>query len=608
MRMVGPEHVGGRRWRFTVWAPEVKVMMLHLVAPQTTRYSMTRHDDGYFSVECEGLTAGTRYCFQVEALHDVPDPASHYQPEGVHGHSEVVDHKTFVWHDQAWRGIPFHELIIYEIHTGTFSPAGTFDGIIQCLDDLVNLGINAIELMPVAQFPGDRNWGYDGVLPFAVQNSYGGPEGLKRLVDACHQKGMAVILDVVYNHVGPEGNYLHRFAPYFSKAHRVPWGDAVNFDQEWSDGVRAYFLQNVDHWVENYHVDGLRLDAIHCIFDSNPTHILEEFNSRVSELSQRAGRPLYLIAESDLNNARVVMSRDAGGYGFRAQWLDDFQHALYALVAPDGTSRYADFGQIEQLAKAFTDGFVHSGEFVKFRKRKFGGPSAWIDGDRFVAFMQNHDQVGNRVKGDRLSALVDQQMLRIAAAAVILSPYIPMLFMGEEYAESAPFMYFVSHSDETLIAAVREGRKRDFAAFGGPHEPPDAQAEDTFKQSILNWNDRYKGHHGEVLRWYKALIALRKNNPCFSHFRKDSVRSWVINPQALVIVRRSADECSQAALFFNFSAAPVTYVINGTGWVPLLDTGIQSTTPASQDATDTSVLLPPVSISVFGRSVGKLKP
>ncbi|HYH54971.1 MAG TPA: malto-oligosyltrehalose trehalohydrolase, partial [Anseongella sp.] len=513
----GPRYLKEGACIFKVWAPQKKSMSLQLVHPVEKKIEMQRDEEGYFTVTAH-ITPGTRYFLTPDNEKGYPDPASHFQPEGVHGPSEVVDHSLYGWQDSSWKGIPFKELVIYELHTGTFTEEGTFEAIIPLLDDLAGTGINAIELMPVTQFPGRRNWGYDGVYPYAVQNSYGGPEGLRKLVDACHRKGMAVLLDVVYNHLGPEGNYFDRFGPYFTDKYRTPWGKALNFDGEWSDGVRTYFASNPLHWFEHYHIDGLRCDAIHAVFDTGAVNFWELAGAKIKAFRQKAGREVYLIAESDLNSPKVIKHPEAGGLGFTAQWLDDFHHALYVLLDKKGKERYADFGSIRQLAKAYTDGFVHSGEYVSFRKRRHGASSSGIPGDKFIVFNQNHDLIGNRALAERLSALVDFERLKLAAAAILLSPYIPLLFMGEEYGEESPFFYFVSHSDEELIKAVREGRKKEFAGFNWEADPPDPLDETTFGRSKLKWHQRGEGKHLILLQWHKELIRLRRSHPALQTF------------------------------------------------------------------------------------------
>jgi maltooligosyltrehalose trehalohydrolase len=452
-------------------------------------------------------------------------------------------------------------MVLYEVHVGTFTPEGTFEAIIPRLDSLKEAGINALELMPVAQFPGSRNWGYDGVYPYAVQTSYGGPEGLKKLVDACHQKGLAVLLDVVYNHLGPEGNYFPQFGPYFTDNYCTPWGDAINFDGEWSDGVREYFSNNAVHWFQHYHIDGLRCDAIHAVYDNGAVHFWELTYHKVKCLEKELGKRFHLIAESDLNSPKVVKSPDAGGYGFDAQWLDDFHHALYVLINPDDKERYYDFGKMEQLAKAYTKGFVHSGEWVKFRKRKHGRSSAGVPGNRFVAFNLNHDQAGNRAGGERLCMLVNFERVKLAAAALLLSPYIPLLFMGEEYADSSPFFYFVSHSDRDLIEAVRKGRREEFSDFGFDTGIPDPQDEETFNRSKICWQDRDKKENRVILQWHKELIRMRRTLTPLKNFDKTGVEVQVINQETFVLIRKSAGAAETLYCLFNLSETEVSHTL-----------------------------------------------
>lgn len=512
---------------FRVWAPEKDRMILHVTHPFDERLEMPRAgvsfregaavtpapdplQAAWFELEVKGAGPGTRYAFTLEDGHDYPDPASHFQPEGVHGPSEVVDHAAYRWKHDTWPRHPFSEWVIYELHVGTFTAEGTFDAVIPRLDDLVGLGVTAVELMPVNQFPGACDWGYDGVYPYAVQNTYGGPEGLKRLVDACHERGLAVVLDVVYNHWGPEGAYAHRFGPYTTEAYGTPWGGAVNLDGEWSDGVRDFVIGNMLHWFRHYRIDALRVDAVHAIYDFGARPFWEEARHGVDALADELGRPLLLIAECDLNSPRTVTSAEAGGFGFDAQWLDDFHHALYVAVHPEGQRHYRDFGSLPQLAKALVHGFVHTGEFVSARRRRHGVSSAGIDASRFVAFIQNHDQVGNRIAGERLSLLVDLPRLKLAAATLLLSPYVPLLFMGEEYGETAPFLFFADYGDPGLSSAVREGRAREFERFEwGEGDIPDPCSPSSFESSRLRWETRDEGAHGELRRWYRDLIALR---------------------------------------------------------------------------------------------------
>jgi maltooligosyltrehalose trehalohydrolase len=560
---------------FRVWAPEKKKMSLHLVHPAERMIEMQKNGQGYYSAEVSDISPGTRYFFRPGDDTSLPDPASHFQPEGVHGPSEVVDHNSFKWTDNAWRGIPFSELILYELHVGTFTPEGTFEAIIPRLTELKETGINAIELMPVTQFPGSRNWGYDRVFPYAVQNSYGGPDGLKRLVDACHANEIAVFLDVIYNHMGPEGNYFSRFGPWFTDWYKTPWGEAINFDREWSDGVRDYYSHNPVFWFEKYHIDGLRLDAIHEVYDSGAVHFWELMHERIREAEQKMGRVFYTVAESDLNSPKVLAPVETGGYGFTAQWLDDYHHAIYVLLDSPGRKFYEDFGSMEQLAKAYTDGFVHSGDFVKFRKRKHGKSSAGIPGNRFVIFIQNHDIVGNRAMAERLSVLVSFERLKLAAAALLLSPYVPMLFMGEEYAEENPFFYFISHSDKDLIEAVRKGRKKEFEGFNWEGEPPDPQDEEAFNHSKLQWHLKDKGKHAILLQWHKKLIAFRKTNPILQNFSKNDIRVAALEQSGLSILRKNKEDTSHLVCFLNFSEEPVNFTLPllDLEWEKLLDSG-----------------------------------
>jgi maltooligosyltrehalose trehalohydrolase len=565
---------------FTVWAPEKKSMTLQLIGPQGGGVEIAMEKDpqeGYFSVSVEGVSAGDRYFFLPDNGQPYPDPASDFQPEGVHGPSEIVDHERFTWKDEHWRGGPFAGLIFYELHVGTFTPEGTFEAVIPRLDELAALGINAIELMPVAQSPGNRNWGYDGVGLYAVQNSYGGPEGLKKLVDACHQRGIAVFLDVIYNHMGAEGNYLSFFGPYFSDAYRTPWGKALNFDGPWSDGVRAFIIRNVLHWAQHYHIDGLRLDAVHEIFDRNAVTLWEDLRAAVNDWQLRSGRSFYLVAESDLNSPRVVRPTGMGGYGFDAQWMDDFHHALYVLLDEEGQKHYQDFGPLEQLAKAYTEGFVHSGEYVRFRHRKHGASSAGIKGDRFIVFNQNHDLPGNRPGGERLSVLVDIDRLKLAAAAVLLSPYVPLLFMGEEYGEEAPFFFFSDYGDPKITAGLYEGRKKQFAAFGWEEDPPDSQEESVFLQSKLRWEQRNTGKHRVLLDWHRRLIALRREEPLLKDHSRDRIRADLLGGKGLAVHRHSVDGLRQLVCFFNFSKEALETAIvydGGDGpWRKVLEAG-----------------------------------
>ncbi|MCI0665474.1 MAG: malto-oligosyltrehalose trehalohydrolase [Acidobacteria bacterium] len=513
---IGAYYLGAGKCRFIVWSPNCKEVTLRIVSPTERSIVMTGDEWGYFRVEVENIFPGTQYFYRPGPDLEHPDPASQYQPLGVHGPSEVVDHQSFQWEDDDWKGINLSNLITYELHIGTFTREGTFDAVIDRLDDLLELGINAIEIMPIAQFPGERNWGYDGVYPFAAQHSYGGPQGLKRLVNACHQRGLALLLDVVYNHLGPEGNYLARFAPYFNDKYRTPWGSAINFDDLSSDGVRNYFIENALYWLREYHIDGLRLDAIETIGDRSAQPFLQELADRVRQFARHSGRQVHLIAESDLNDPRVISRKQQGGFGLSAQWNDDFHHALHTLLSGERQGYYADFGKIEHLVKAYREGFVYSGEYSVYRRRRHGATSAKNKSQKFIVFAQNHDQIGNRAQGERLSNLITFESLKLAAGAVMLAANLPMLFMGEEYGEDSPFLYFVSHGDPALVEAVREGRHAEFAEFHQRGETPDPQSPETFLRSKLKWEVRRQGHHGVLLEFYRSLINLRRSLPALS--------------------------------------------------------------------------------------------
>jgi maltooligosyltrehalose trehalohydrolase len=526
-------------------------VQLRLLSPKKD-LSMIKDEWGYFSVDVPGVTAGVRYGYIVDG-NFYPDPCSGFQPEGVYAASEVVDHAGYAWQDVGWRGRPSSEFVLYETHIGAFTPEGSFEAMIVRLDELAAMGITAIELMPVAQCSGKRNWGYDGVFLYAVQNSYGGPLGLKRLVDACHQRGLAVILDVVYNHIGREGNCLACFAPYFTDKYGTPWGKAMNLDGDWSDGVREFLIDNVLYWAEQYHLDGLRLDAIHEIYDRNAFRIWDELHAAVKHCEARLGRRFYLIAESDTNDPRTVKPPELGGKGFDAQWLDDFHHALYVLLYPEGWRNYRDFGAIEQLAKCYSQGFVHSGEYVRFRRRRHGASAAGIAGDHFIVFNQNHDLPGNRPDGKRLSGLVTPQVLKLGAAALLLSPYLPMLFMGEEYGEEAPVFFFSDYQEEATSRGLIEGRRQQFATFQFDGEPRDPQEEQVFLESKLRWEKRREGVHAELLALHVELLRLRREHPLLANDAPDRLRVDVVGEKGLAIRRWSVRRDLELICLLNFS-------------------------------------------------------
>lgn len=506
---LGATYLGDGRCSFCVWAPLVKQVAVRLQNPREQIVPLVRDARGYHYVIVEHVDPETLYTYVLDEGKERPDPASRFQPQGVHGPSQVIA-SSFSWNDPSWHGLRLRDYILYELHVGSFTPEGTLDAAILHVDRLADLGITALELMPVAQFPGDRNWGYDGVYPFAVQASYGGPQALKRLVDASHQRGLAVVLDVVYNHLGPEGNYLYDFGPYFTDRYRTPWGAAVNFDGPHSDEVRRFFIDNALRWVTEFHIDALRLDAVHGIFDFSAYPFLQELGEAVHERAEQLNRRAYVIAESDLNDSRLMRLPELGGYGLDAQWNDDFHHALHTLLTGEKTGYYQDFGEFRHMVKAFREGYVYSGQPSSYRTRRHGNSARDIPLHKQVVFAQNHDQVGNRMSGDRLGRLMGIEKLKLAAALVILSPFTPMLFMGEEYGEIAPFLYFVSHSDPALIEGVRKGRREEFAPFSWRGDPPDPQDETTFTSTRLDHDLRLSGDHRMLYDYYQELILLRK--------------------------------------------------------------------------------------------------
>jgi len=579
---------------FKIWAPEATGMVLHLVYPSDRKYMMNRLENGYFTITLENIKAGTKYFYNPDNKGDTPDPASFFQPDGVHGPSEVVDHNLFRWEDAKWKGIPIEELIFYEIHTGAFTAEGTFEGIEARLDELSATGINAILLMPLGQFPGTRNWGYDGVYSYAVQNSYGGPQQLKKLVNACHKKGLAVFLDVVYNHLGPEGNYLSRYGPYYTSRYSTPWGQAINYDGPDSDEVRNFFLDNLLYWCFYFHIDGLRFDAIHAIFDNRADMFWHLVRERINALQQLLGKRIYIIAESDLNSPRVTDTTDKNGYGFDAQWLDDFHHAVYARLYPEALQQYVDFGATDQVITALKDGFVHSGQYVKARKRRHGLSSANIPGKHFIAFIQNHDQVGNGIGGKRLQSLIGIRKMKIAATLLFMSPYIPLLFMGEEYGEEQPFLYFIDHSEASLIESVRKGRKEEFSRFFQGTEPPDPQHPGTFIKSKLGWRTALKEEQKDILRWYEALISLRKSHPAMRISGKEFIAARNIDDRGISILR--FHPLSEESLFVVLNLGNdilVTTLPGNKKWQQLI-----ASDPAI-NLSDGLATLPPLSATIF---------
>ncbi|MCW2923088.1 MAG: maltooligosyl trehalose hydrolase [Thermoleophilia bacterium] len=557
---------------FVLWSPGAE--RVRLVVGDRVVDLDDADEHGYRRARVDGVEAGARYAYLLDDDElELPDPASASQPDGVHGRSEVVDHAAHEWHDSTWRGIPLRDYVIYELHVGSFTPEGTFDAAAARLPQLAADGITAIELLPVAEFPGARNWGYDGVDLFAAHSAYGGPEGLRRFVDAAHAAGVAVVLDVVYNHFGPEGGYVGRFGPYFTDRHMTPWGQAVNVDDAGSDEVRRFFIENALGWLRDFHVDGLRLDAIHGIVDTSATPFLAELADAVAELRDDLNRRAYVIAESDLNDVRVITPREQpGGIGMDSQWSDDLHHALHVAVTGERDGYYADFADepLRNLAHAYSRGFVYEGQHSRHRGRRHGSAAAGLPGDRFVVYAQNHDQVGNRMLGDRLAARVDVPGQRLLAAAVLLSPFVPMLFMGEEYGETAPFPYFVSHGDDDLVAAVRAGRAREFAAFHDG-DAPDPQGEATFRSAQLDWDSRERGAFGEQLDWTRELLRLRRDLPSIRRLRPAEADVRLDEARGTICIERAhAGERTLVVLGFGEMWRAN---LPGEGWTCLLDSG-----------------------------------
>lgn len=563
-----------------VWAPLAQSVALHLCQQGTTTPLV--NDGTYWQLTTSQLQPGDTYTFMLNGTLERPDPASLAQPTGVHGPSQAVDTARFFWTDADWRNLSLDDYLLYELHTGTFTPEGTFAGIETRLDYLLELGINAVEIMPVAQFPGTRNWGYDGVYPFSVQHSYGGAAGLQKLVDTCHRKGLAVVLDVVYNHMGPEGNYFTDYGPYFTNRYQTPWGNALNFDDDGSDRVRQYFIENVLMWFRDFHIDALRIDAAHAIHDTGETHLLREIKQYVDELTQQTGRPHYLIVESDQNETQFIQPLEAKGYGMDAQWNDEFHHALRVTAGGERKGYYTDYNGIQHLAKAYKDAYVYDGAYMPRRSRIVGKSTAGHAGRQFVVFSQNHDHIGNRMLGERPSQLVSLEMQKLMAGAVMSSPYLPMLFMGEEWGEPNPFLYFVSHSDPALIDAVRQGRKREFAAFQETNaetvhvDAPDAQDERTFERSKLQWSRLIREPHQTLFRYYQALLALRKQSS-LRHPDRESVAVVVDDVQQTLTLFRQHTGTNGSAetvvCLMNFSAElrSLSLPINSPSWRKLLD-------------------------------------
>jgi maltooligosyltrehalose trehalohydrolase len=596
---VGARLLGESRCTFRVWAPRASRARLEFTAGCPAA-EMHRSAHGYFEIVAPAR-AGAQYRFALDAKAALPDPASRFQPAGALGPSEVVDLGAFEFTDAGWLGVELRHMIIYELHIGAFTADGTLDSAIPKLDSLKELGVTAVELMPVSQFSGTRNWGYDGVFPFAVQNSYGGPYALQRFVDAAHARGLAVILDVVYNHLGPEGNVFPQFGPCFTDRHRTPWGEAINFDGAESDPVREFFIDNALFWLRDFHIDALRLDAVHGIFDLSARHFLAELQERVSALEIELGRKLHLIAESDLNDARILRAPAFGGYGLSAQWSDDFHHALHVLLTGERGGYYEDFNGVSDLAVAIRNGWRYAGDYSRSRRRRHGNSPEGVAAEQFVVCAQNHDQIGNRASGDRLTSTLSFDKLKLAAAANLLSPFVPLLFMGEEYAERAPFPYFTSHSDPALAEAVRRGRREEFASFGSANDVPDPQAESTFESAKLNMSLASQQPGATMLRFYTELIRLRKELPiagCWPTVVEDADAK---TPK----LAYSAENEFSVFVAFNFgeTASSVDLGANSGSWRVTLDSSAsdwaETPVPCSLAASvisDSTLSVPPHSV------------
>ncbi len=573
---------------FSVWAPRRKSVCVEV---NGSKHRMESGAHGWWHVDADA-GHGTDYRFFLDDdPQGYPDPRSLWQPYDVHGASRVFDPGRFQWTDDSFRPLKLQEAIIYELHLGTFTPDGTFAAAEERLSALSELGITHVELMPLNSFPGRFGWGYDGVALYAPQEAYGGPEALQHFVNACHAHRLAVLLDVVYNHFGPVGNYTGKFGPYITESHHTPWGGAVNLEEYGSTEVRRFFCDNALMWLRDYHFDGLRLDAIQTYVDRSATHLLEQLSAEVADLSEKLDRHLVLIAESDLNDPRVVTPRKAAdgtelfGYGIDAQWSDDFHHALFAFLTGQRHTYYRDFGSLEFLAKSLSSVFIFDGIYAENRGRIHGRPVFNIDRNCFLGYVQNHDQVGNQAYGDRLCSLVGMRKAKLAAAMVLTAPFVPMLFQGEEFAASSPFLYFAQHDDPIIARSVSEGRRMEHAHEGDAQSIPDPEAQSTYENSKLKWEERESGEHAEMLAWYRRLISLRRynaalrdGNPAKTHVQFDSENQWI------------RMERNKVHLLFNFADHPIN--------LPVPDgTSITLTADSTSDIVDGTIQLPGLSFA-----------
>ncbi|MGC2639070.1 MAG: malto-oligosyltrehalose trehalohydrolase [Acidobacteriaceae bacterium] len=571
--------------RFRVWAPKARRVR---VAVDGEKYSLERGAGGWWEADIVRAAPGTDYAYFLDDEDlALPDPRAAWQPHGVHGPSRVLDPAAFTWTDSAWEPPPLKSAVIYELHIGTFTPEGTLDAAAHKLDALRELGITHVELMPVNSFAGNHGWGYDGVDLFAPHEPYGGPQALNRFVDACHAKGLAVLLDVVYNHLGPAGNYLGKFGPYFTSAHHTPWGDAVNLENAGSYEVRRFFCDNALMWLRDYHFDGLRLDAVHAYNDRSAINFMEQIASEVHALEAQTGRYYVVIAESDLNDPRLVTAPEAGGYGMDAQWSDDFHHSLVTALTGKREGYYSDFGSLADLAKALRDVFVYDGRYSPYRDRIHGRPVRGLPGWRFLGYSQNHDQVGNRAHGERLVHLAGLKRARIAAVMEMTAPFVPMIFQGEEWSASSPFQFFTDH-EQGLGKLVSEGRRKEFVAFGwDPSDIPDPQDRQTYQRSRLNWDERGQGEHAAMLAWYRELIALRKSTPELTDGDLSEVRVRCNEEQQWLVMERG-----RMTVAFSLAQEPVEVAVRAGSRIALQsESGV-----AVQNGT---VTLPPDSVAIL---------
>ncbi|MGE3978413.1 MAG: malto-oligosyltrehalose trehalohydrolase [Nitrospira sp.] len=599
---LGANLIGSSAVRFRVWAPRVKTVSVQVLDQGRDPLPMERGERGYFNLTVEGVRAEDRYWYVLDGEKVLPDPASQFQPDGVHKASAVVDPNAFGWTDCGWRGFALKDLIIYELHTGTFTPTGTFEAIIPHLEYLKQaVGITAIELMPVAQFAGTRNWGYDGTYLYAPHSSYGGPQGLKALVNACHAAGLAVILDVVYNHLGPEGNYLAAFGPYFTDRYRTPWGDAINYDGADSDEVRHFIVSNALYWVTEYHIDALRLDAIHGIYDFSAAHILQDLAAAVHDQAARLGRQIFVTAESALNDARVITPLEQGGYGIDAQWNDDFHHALRTVLTKERTGYYQDYDGLKHLATALQAGFVYSGQYSRYHRRRHGNSSASCAPSSFIVFSQNHDQIGNRAFGDRLSTQISFEALKVAAAAVLLSPNIPLLFMGEESGETAPFLYFIDHGDSALVEAVRQGRRAEFASFSWEGEIPDPQDPLTYERSYVNIDGPLDSRRASMLKWTRELIGLRKAIPSLgAGGARPKYHVLTYEEENVLVAHRRGVQGPDALVVLSFNHTPVSVFLRESEgrWLLRLESTAQEFGGDGQERLPQEMVIAPAGVTL----------